>query len=198
MIPNLRETPDDLLTTEDSEVIWDVSSLPLEPELTDDDGYTSTDSITESALHRYDWRLHQVKTQSFVTNPGVTQYWHYSLDKGTYFIEHQVLNSARPVQWSVFRDPYNFHLKLDDISQVSFARGSKLVLIMYKLPGWKGQVTDPTRDTMAQFKRDRTQRRFLNFLRQERGIKIVEEDEASLEARWNESVQGTLPGYESN
>ncbi len=138
-------------------------------------GYTTADSISGDQLHSNEWRLHQVKTQTFATNPGVTQYWHWVAeeDKCGNVFEHQVLKSVRPIKWSVFKKPYNFHLKLADIQEVAFARGSTRVMVTHK-KGRDGKDKGPRGDMMAQFKRDRTKRRFLSFLKSEKGVKISE------------------------
>jgi hypothetical protein len=135
------------------------------------DGYTSSDSISDDRLHPNDWRLHQVKTRTFATNPNVTQYWHWVTEKKKHdnVMEHQVLKSVEPIKWSTFKKPYNFHLKLGNIQEVLFARGSTRVVVTHKKKDMK-----PRGDVMAQFKRDRTKRRFLTFLRREHGVKIAE------------------------
>ena len=138
------------------------------------DGYTSTDSISGDRLQPSEWRLHQVKTRTFATNPSVTQYWHWvTEEKDCDMIEHQVLESVRPIKWSVFKKPYNFHLKPADIQEVAFARDSKRVMVTHK-KGRDGKDKGPRGDMMAQFKRDRTKRRFLSFLGREKGVKISE------------------------
>lgn len=148
----------------------------------DYEGYTSRDSISHDRLHSNDWRLHQVKTRTFATNPGVTQYWHWVTeggekgdkgDKNKVVIEHQVLESVRPIKWSLFKKPYNFHLKLNDMQEVSFARGTTKVIVAHK-KGKDGRDMNPRGDVMAQFKRERTKRRFLTFLGREKGIKVTE------------------------
>jgi hypothetical protein len=140
------------------------------------DGYTSTDSISDDKLHPNDWRLHQVRTRTFATNPKVTQYWHWVTEnkdkKNPKEIEHQVLEWVRPARWAVFKKPYNFHLMLDDVQEVAFARGSTKVIVMHR-KGKDGKDTNPRGNVMAQFKRERTKRRFLSFLR-EKGVKVVE------------------------
>ncbi len=142
----------------------------------DYDGYTSSDSISSDQLHANDWRLHQVRTRTFATNPGVTQYWHWVTEKNPRddkVIEHQVLESVRPTKWSVFKKPYNFHLKLGDVQEVSFARGTTRVIVAHR-KGRDGRDMHARGDVMAQFKRERTKRRFLTFLRKEKGVKVVE------------------------
>ncbi len=109
-------------------------------------GYTSTDSASGDRLQPNEWRLHQVKTRTFATNPSVTQYWHWvTEEKDGNVIEHQVLESVWPIKWSVFKKPYNFHLKPADIQEVSFARGSMRVIITHK-KGRDGKDMNPRMD----------------------------------------------------
>ncbi|KAK4096271.1 hypothetical protein N658DRAFT_501788 [Parathielavia hyrcaniae] len=93
------------------------------------DGYTSSDSVSHDQLHFNDWRLHQVRTRTFATNPLVTQYWHWVTEtkekENSKEIEHQVLEGVEPPRWAVFKKPYNFHLKLDDIQEVKFAAAGR-------------------------------------------------------------------------
>jgi hypothetical protein len=81
-----------------------------ELEMDEDDwenGYTSSDSITKESLTQYEWRLHQVKTRTFASNPDMTQTWLWVREG---IVEHQVLNSVSPPNWAVYGEPYNFHL----------------------------------------------------------------------------------------
>ena len=139
------------------------------------DGYTSTDSVSGDLLRPDEWRLHQVKTWAFATHPGVTQYWHWVSEEHMdgKVIEHQVLGSVHPIKWSVFKKPYNFHLNLANIQEVSFARGSTRIIVTHK-KGRDGKDRNPRGDVMAQFKQERTKRRFLGFLEREKGVKITE------------------------
>jgi hypothetical protein len=152
------------------------------------DGYTSTDSISKDNLMEIDWRVHQVKTRLIASNTRVTQYWHW-LGGNEGFFEHQVLRSVRPPKWSVFKDPYDFHLRVINMDRVVFARGSKYVVIVSKQQKEKqgkghrkggskdhgaGHGAGSDRgDVMAKFKRERTKRRFLKFL-QGQGVKLEE------------------------
>ncbi|KAK3905222.1 hypothetical protein C8A05DRAFT_41805 [Staphylotrichum tortipilum] len=165
----------------------------------DYDGYTSSDSISSDQLHANDWRLHQVRTRTFATNPHVTQYWHWVTEnpRDDKVIEHQVLESVRPTKWSVFKKPYNFHLKLRDVQEVSFARGTTRVIVTHK-KGKDGKDMQARGDVMAQFKRERTKRRFLTFLRKEKGVKVVEVSRDVMEERWNSYDPETLPGPDSD
>jgi hypothetical protein len=137
-----------------------------------DDGYTSTDSISKDILTIIDWRIQQVKTRDIASNPRVTQYWHWVDDKGEGLFEHQVLRTVKPPTWSVFKDPYDFHLRLDEIDRAMHALGNAKVVIAHK-KGPNGEDVNPRGDIMAQFKRERTKRRFLSFLKR-LGVKLVD------------------------
>ncbi len=140
----------------------------------EDDGYTSSDSTSGDQLHKNEWRLLQVRTRAFATNPKVTQYWHRVMEKNK-DIEHLVLGSVRPTRWSVLKKPCNFHLKLGDMQEVLFAQDTTRVIVKHKngKAGKAGKDIRPQGDVMAQFKRERTKARFLVFLTEER-VKVVE------------------------
>ncbi|KAL2158121.1 hypothetical protein VTH06DRAFT_4689 [Thermothelomyces fergusii] len=163
------------------------------------DGYTSSDSISGDTLHVNDWRLHQVKTRTFATNPQVTQYWHWVTEQREHnVIEHQVLESVGPpVKWSVFKRPYNFHLRLTDIQEVAFARGSNKVVVTHR-KGRDGKDLAPRGEIMAEFKRDRTKRRFLAFLRRDKGVKVTELSREAIETKWDSLSPEMLPGPDSD
>ncbi|KAL1840001.1 hypothetical protein VTJ49DRAFT_918 [Mycothermus thermophilus] len=194
------------------------SNSPLSPSLEsalEHDGYTSTDSISDDRLYVNDWRLHQVKTRAFATNPGVTQYWHWvtgteltgaepssspsseGANAAANVIEHQVLESVRPVKWSVFKKPYNFHLRLSDIARVTFARGCTKVAVTHK-KGRDGRDVGPRGDVLAMFKRERTKRRFLSFMGRERGVELREVSRDQMEDIWNSIDPEMLPGPDSD
>ena len=135
------------------------------------DGYTSTDSISRDGLMHIDFRVHQVKTSTIASNNRVTQYWHW-LGGAEGLFEHQVLRSVRPAKWSVFKDPYDFHLRRAEVREVVYAKDNKRVVIKHKRVATTKhrKVEDADEDgargdIMAQFKRERTKRRFLMFLK---------------------------------
>ncbi|KAK4139177.1 uncharacterized protein C8A04DRAFT_33344, partial [Dichotomopilus funicola] len=190
----------------------------------DYDGYTSSDSISGDRLMENDWQLNQVRTRSKGTNPRVTQYWHWVKDENQHpyprrpsskskhrrahhhedngpnqrvVIEHQVLEDVGPIKWSVFKKPCNFHLKLADIEEVSHAPGSTKVVVTHK-KGKDGRDVGPRGDVMAQFRRDRTKRRFLRFLVREMGIRVVARSVEAIEATWNSIDPEILPGPDSD
>ncbi|KAL2133036.1 hypothetical protein VTI74DRAFT_3008 [Chaetomium olivicolor] len=155
----------------------------------DYDGYTSTDSLSGDALTHEDWHLHQVKTRTIASNVRVTQYWHW-VDKDKVF-EHQVLRSVKPVKWSVFKDPYDFHLNPVDIHEVMYAPGNLKVVVAHK-KGKEGKDLKDRGDVMAQFKRERTKRRFLVAIR-EKGVTVKQISSDDMEAMWSSLTPPTLP-----
>jgi hypothetical protein len=170
---------DEPLTTKKPKMIpnshFPSSTTTIEEDLTksilDCDGYTSADSNIGCPLGNHEWRLHQAKTRSYATNPGVRQYWHFV--KKDNVIEHQVLGSVKPIMWSVFKRPYNFHLKLRDIQDVFFARGSTRVIVTHK-KGRDGWDVGPRGNVLAQFKRKTTAKRFLTFIAKRKRVMVVE------------------------
>ncbi|KAM7190995.1 hypothetical protein V8F20_009533 [Naviculisporaceae sp. PSN 640] len=163
------------------------------------DGYTSSDSFSKDHVMPVDWRVHQVKHAKISTNTCVTQYWHFvdPADGGEdhYVFEHQVLKDVLPnrVAWGVYKEPYDFHLRLNEITEATFARDCDHVIIGTKeIPGvvYRG-------DVMVAFKRPRTRKRFLSFLRK-KGIKLVRTSKEYVEKAWNEMDSDVLPHYDSD
>ncbi|KAL2021760.1 hypothetical protein VTK56DRAFT_6703 [Thermocarpiscus australiensis] len=183
----------------------------------DYDGYTSTDSISEDTLMAIDWRVQQVKTRAIASNTRVTQYWHW-LGGAEGLFEHQVLRSVRPPKWSVFKEPYDFHLRLAQVDEVVYAAGSEKIVVVGRRDGEKnkvdkrrqqqGEVEEEEKeeeeedlaargDLMAQFKRERTKRRFLSFLKGQ-GVRLAEVSSAYMEVMWNSLNPETLPCGDSD
>lgn len=129
------------------------------------DGYTSHDSYSHDPIYPIDWRVYQVRTAKMTSNPSVTQYYHWvdGPDQEASF-EHQVLKDVIPpnkVTWGVYKDPFDFHLRLSELVHVKWAKDSlKMVAVTREVPGvlWRG-------DVIVNFRRERTKRRFLAFLR---------------------------------
>lgn len=73
--------------------------------------------------------------------------------------------------WRAYKQPVNFHLSLSEISEVCYASDTLKVVISKA----KGRVTrgrGKTQDNvMASFLRERTKRRFLEFM-ENKGVKI--------------------------
>lgn len=148
----------------------DVGSQTLEDDL-DCSGYTSTDSLTRDPVVKKDWRVHQVKTMRLTSNPSTTQYWHW-VDKChdcEPMFEHQVLKEMEPAtSWGIFKEPIDFHLRLRELTNIAYSRDSQKVVIgTRRVEGveWRDNV-------LAHFKRERTKRRFLTFMRK-KGVDLV-------------------------
>ncbi len=140
----------------------------------DYEGYTSTDSYSNERVMQLDWRVLQVKTASVSTNTVATQYWHWvdraESSRDNNLFEHQVLKDSLPsnVMWGVYKEPLDFHLRLSELVQVLYAPESTKVIIGTR----QIEGVEHRGDVLAHFRRERTKRRFLSFMR-EKGIKIV-------------------------
>jgi hypothetical protein len=154
-----------------------VPSLPPSRQDLECDGYTTSDSFSHDHVMQVDWRIYQIKHRESSTNIKITQYWHY-IDKSdpgseeTMF-EHQVLKDVTPgrrvpVKWGVYKDPIDFHLRLRELTEITYAPESLNIIIgtkPVKGVSFRG-------DLLAQFKRERTKRRFLAFM-ESKGIRLV-------------------------
>lgn len=140
------------------------------------EGYTSDDSFSGDKIQEVDWRLLQVRHREMTTNTGITQYWHW-LGAGEDLtgrgeencFEHQVLKDVkgRRVTWGVYKEPIDFHLRLEEIEEVVYApaeSGCLKILISVKKDLTRNGE-ESRGDVLAWFKRERTKRRFLTFLR---------------------------------
>ncbi|KAK1754125.1 hypothetical protein QBC47DRAFT_302556 [Echria macrotheca] len=159
------------------------------------EGYTSSDSYSKDRVMPVDWRIHQVKTRDYSSSCDVTQYWHW-VDKadgggseGDMF-EHQVLRDMknRRVLWGVYKKPINFHLRLSELTSVTYAVGTQKVVIRTR------QIRNVKHrgDVMAYFKRERTKRRFLEFM-QNKGVKLIKTNSPSIENAWRSLESDVLP-----
>ncbi len=138
------------------------------------DGFTSTDSYSRDRVMEVDWRLSQVKHRKQSTNTLVTQYWHY-VDKiadnaEENMFEHQVLKdmSHNRVSWGVYKDPIDFHLRLTELKEVMYANDNLRIIISTR----EVEGVDHRGDVLAEFRRERTKRRFLKFIRS-KGVRLV-------------------------
>lgn len=145
------------------------------------DGYTTHDSYSKDGVMKIDWRVYQIKTAKRTTNPGHTQYWHWvntaqegtpNDDKVEQLFEHQVLRTVSPPGWGVYKEPLDFHLRLKELKMVEYASGcNKVVVHTLPIPGveYRGNV-------LAAFKRVRTVKRFLSFLRK-KNMTLIKTDQ---------------------
>lgn len=161
-------------------------------------GYTSTDTFSGDHVMNVDWRVYQVKHSLTSTNTLVTQYWHWvdKADGGNEdnMFEHQVLKDVLPhkVTWGVYKDPIDFHLRLAELTEITYAGSSQKVIIGTKeIKGvtWRG-------DMLAHFKRERTKRRFLIFMKR-LGVKLVKTTSEYVEEEWKKMDPEVLPHYDS-
>ncbi len=136
-------------------------------------GYTSTDSFSTDSVLRIDWRVYQIKTSKMASSTNITQYWHWCASDNLF--EHQVLRDVDPVSWGVYKEPIDFHLRLEELTEVSYATASPRIVVNTK----PYRDIEHRGDILAEFKRDRTKRRFLSFLR-DRGVKPEEDYQVSL------------------
>ncbi|KAH8653704.1 hypothetical protein BX600DRAFT_84939 [Xylariales sp. PMI_506] len=152
------------------------------------DGWTSTDSFSAGRIMHLDWRVYQIKTSQLTTSTEVTQYWTWRKETSTF--EHQVLRDVHPkVTWGYYQKPINFDLKLDDIIEVRWSHDSQKILVLIKeLPARGGTV-------LAYFKRERTKKRFLSFIRK-RDVRLIKAPPEQIEDVWNTMKSDTLPGEE--
>ncbi|CAK7268050.1 hypothetical protein SEPCBS119000_002862 [Sporothrix epigloea] len=168
-------------------------------------GYTTSDSLTHDTVVRKDWRVYQVKTKSLATNPQTTQYWHWvdkrqahrseSEDQRDFdcMFEHQVLKETEPVTgWGVFADPVDFHLRLRELTEVAFSPESDIIVIGTR--ELEGVVSRG--DIFARFKRERTKRRFLAFLRK-KGVPLRRTERQVIEDEWYGINAEVMAGNES-
>ncbi|OAA67829.1 hypothetical protein SPI_00024 [Niveomyces insectorum RCEF 264] len=170
-------------------------------------GYTSTDSLTNDMVVKTDWRVQQVKTTYLTSNPRTTQYWHWVDEKHAYNVsrqaspqeydpmfEHQVLKETEPITtWGVFKEPIDFHLRLRELTRISYARDCQKIIIGTR----QVEGVDRRGDVLAQFKRERTKRRFLAFMRK-KGIELVRTNRDAIEKEWDSMQSDVMPGNESD
>ncbi|KAH8202197.1 hypothetical protein TruAng_003672 [Truncatella angustata] len=150
------------------------------------DGWSSTDSFSAGTISHLDWRIHQIKTPQLTTSSEVTQYWTYKKESRTFL--HQVLRDVHPkVIWGVYQKPLDFDLKLDELIEAQYSSGNLRVAM---------QLRDPARPTvLAQFKRERTKRRFLAFLRKQ-NINVTKIASDNLDDAWEAMKGEELTGEE--
>ncbi|KAH8679160.1 hypothetical protein BGZ61DRAFT_359899 [Ilyonectria robusta] len=155
-------------------------------------GHSDADSWSGVPVGRKDYRLYQVKTRLYTSSTHVTQYWSW-MDEDQSF-EHQVLKGLNPVSWGVHKDPIDFHVNLEEISQVVWNIEALRIHIFMRPEGSvlakkDGQLRG---DIMAAFKRERTMRRFLNFCR-EKGVQMLKASTEELDHRWLNMHSEQLP-----
>ena len=171
-------------------------------------GYTSRDSLTRDVVVKKDWRVLQVKTRELTSNARTTQYWHWVDEQHAHqmsgpggpsdfdpMFEHQVLKETEPTtSWGVFREPINFHLRLRELTGIRYASGSTVIVIgTDKMPDFPHRG-----DVLARFKRERTKRRFLVFMKK-KGVALHKVSRDEVQEEWA-ALSGSelMPGNESD
>ena len=132
-----------------------------------DKGYTSRDLYTGDRITSEEQRLYQVKYYDLLTNILVSQYQYQNANN--YMFKHQVPKAKRGKdKQSVYKIPINFHLRLSELTNITYVENSKKIIIKTKeISGVKYRG-----DVLAYFKYDRAKKRFLTFIRS-KGIRIV-------------------------
>jgi hypothetical protein len=130
----------------------------------DDDGdVTETDSYCGEEITATDFRVYQVKHRSMVTNPAMTQYWHWLDDESEHSLQHQVLKDTNPTQWGMYREPINFSIALAETLEVLWAPSTQRIVL--RMNDASIDVDgEPRGDVLVHFKRERTLRRFCSHV----------------------------------
>ncbi|KAF3770415.1 hypothetical protein M406DRAFT_349206 [Cryphonectria parasitica EP155] len=175
----------------------DLGSVPA-PQKGDEfeyDGYTSSDSISHSRMTTTDWRVIQVRAPEYTTSLNYAQYLHWVVDGNNPYFEHQVLLGVNPSSWGVYQDPFDFHVRLAELDKIEYTKDEDCGKIVI-------HTTPPSRyrnkrKLLLQFKRGRTQDRFLHFVKHKlKGLRPFELQETSrerIEAEWNSMDSQVLP-----
>ncbi|KAI1313789.1 hypothetical protein F5Y03DRAFT_390092 [Xylaria venustula] len=139
------------------------------------EGYSSRDSFSHGRITRLDFRLQQIKTKALTTRPNVTQYWTWR-DEDNKF-EHQVLRDVQPdVTWGYYREPDKFSCGVEEIKEIRHSSNGQKILL--------ARTDENHGDMFVFFKRERTKKRFLMFVKK-RGVKLVKCSHVQLEDAWN-------------
>lgn len=170
-----------------SETASPIGNIPLAEDPDLDDGYTSADSSSGDGITSIDWRVLEVMTERSRTSSKLTQYWHFVGDTEHPHFEHQFMDqSSKPPTWQVYGDSF-FDLRLDEITKIQYSLPDclKLVIHTHPVPGsqHRGRF-------IVQFKRLRTIKRFIKFLKNRTNLGVLPEEELSpksIEAAWNDT-----------
>lgn len=160
-----------------SETASPIGNIPMAEDPDLEDGYTSADSSSGDGITSIDWRMLEVKTDCSRTSSRLTQYWHFVGDTEHPHFEHQFMDqTSNPPTWQVYGDSF-FDLRLDEIDKIQYSLPDCLKLIIYTV------VVDGIKHRgrfVVRFKRLRTIKRFINFLKRRiRPFKILPEEQVS-------------------
>ncbi|KXH53486.1 hypothetical protein CSAL01_05352 [Colletotrichum salicis] len=148
------------------------------------DGFTDTDDYSGDHIGQHDWALNRIKSRLNSVSTGVTQYWHWIPDNGEQIFEHQVLAESDTLTWGIYAKPVNFHLELEHIQELKWATDTSKVIVVCKDGVVISPDGEPRGDLLAEFKRDRTKRRFLVFCRK-KGIELIKVEADVIQKAWD-------------
>ncbi|KAI0502879.1 hypothetical protein F5B22DRAFT_42655 [Xylaria bambusicola] len=139
------------------------------------EGYSSRDSFSNGRIMHLDFRVQQIKTRLLTTRPNVTQYWTWKSEDKKF--EHQVLRDVQPnVTWGYYREPDRFSCDLVHIKEIRYASDGRKILV--------ARTGENSGDVLVFFKRERTKKRFLAFVKK-KGVQLVKHSHVYLEDAWN-------------
>lgn len=131
--------------------------------------FSDADSVTGTPIERTEFRLSRVKTRLFTSSPLVTQYWAWVQDEidNDRFLLHQILKPTNPPSWHDHTLPINFTVRPSEIDMVAWNKEAMRVhLVVRQDRGVLSKLDGlPRGDIMAEFKRERTLMRFVEFCR---------------------------------
>ncbi|WYZ39732.1 hypothetical protein EsH8_IV_000073 [Colletotrichum jinshuiense] len=156
------------------------------------DGFTDTDDYSGDNIGKHDWALGRIKSRLNTVSNRVTQYWHWIPDDGEQIFEHQVLAEGDTFTWGIYAKPINFHLELEHVQEMRWAADTTKVIVVCKEGVVISPDGKPRGDLLAEFKRERTKRRFLVFCRKQ-GIELVKVEADAIEKAWDEYESPDVP-----
>ncbi|KAK1524832.1 hypothetical protein CPAR01_13780 [Colletotrichum paranaense] len=156
------------------------------------DGFTDVDDYSGDHIGPHDWALNRIKSRLNSVSTGVTQYWHWIPDNGEQIFEHQVLAESDTLTWGIYAKPVNFHLELEHIQEMKWATDTSKVIVVCKDGVVISPDGKPRGDLLAEFKRDRTKRRFLVFCRK-KGVELIKVEADVIQKAWDEYESPDVP-----
>ncbi|KAI0390396.1 hypothetical protein F5Y17DRAFT_471768 [Xylariaceae sp. FL0594] len=151
----------------------------LETNDLDVEGYSSQDSSTGGRIAQLDFRVLQVKVGSrSTTRAEDTQYLTYKPEENMF--EHQVFRDGvhiRPTAWESYGgQQQKLNWRLDQVQEIRYAPGSLKIVV--------STTNREQRDILVAFKRERTKKRFLDFVNR-KGTMLLKTSQAGLEEAWD-------------
>lgn len=131
------------------------------------DDWSDADSLTGAQLSKWEFRMYQVKTRLYTSATQATQYWSYQPQNR--LMEHHFLReTSPPVSFRVHKEPINFSFTPEEVELLAWSKEAMRVHLVMRRENPRISVKDgkPRGDIMATFKRERTLRRFVEFMEQ--------------------------------